>query len=95
MKTIMKEEQCLVCKGTGQRSWLYRYWEDIGGLLISYTAYNVYWDTFSTGGKIAFAIMFFGSIISIIIEKNKNKRGKCKNCNGTGKIILEEVIEEE
>lgn len=94
MKTTIREEQCLVCKGTGQRSWLYRYWDNVAFLIGFAIIYIEIWDMYSTGWKIAFIVVAALSAIDIIVEKNKNKRGKCKNCNGTGKIILEEVVEE-
>ena len=94
MKTIIREEQCLVCKGTGQRSWFYRYGESIAFILFSSIVYIEFWHDFSKGWRTIFLIGVILSIIDIIVEKNKNKRGKCKNCNGTGKIILEDVIED-
>lgn len=93
MKTKMREEQCLLCKGTGQRSFLYRYWEDLIGVSLFLIIYIEYWDIVSIETRIGSVIIVIIAIISMIIEKEKNKRGKCKNCNGTGKVVLEEVIE--
>lgn len=93
MKTIIREEQCLVCKGTGQRSWLYRHWEDAAGMIFCLIVYIWFWDMNSLGWKIIFVAIAALSAINIAIEKNKNKRGKCKNCGGTGRIVLEEIIE--
>lgn len=94
MTTKIREEQCLLCKGTGQRSWLYRYWEDLIGVTLFLVIYIEYWDGYSAKWKIGFITIFIIAIISMIIEKRKNLKGKCKNCNGTGKVLLEEVIEQ-